>query len=116
MTTTTAHAHVATGQLVFTYKDPDPPYWPLGVLTGYERDDGWQLEHVIVFPQAPFGTLLPMLRAGLAEAWHRRYAYVLLTIPHALPTASGLKACAKRVGGLEYAVTPEWSHWVIYAP
>jgi hypothetical protein len=110
------HTHVATDQLVFTYQDPAPPHWPWGVLTGHRRDEGWQLQHVIVFPQAPPGTLLPMLKAGLAYAWEQRWAYVLLTIPHALPTAEGLKVCAKRVGGIEYHVTDEWSHWVIYAP
>lgn len=103
-------AHVVTNRLVLTWEDP----WPLGVLTGYEHEGGFALEHVVAFPGAPPSTLARMLRAGLTEAWRRGYQHVTLHIPHAYPLAAGLLTLAKRFGFDEYRRDEGASYFVAY--
>lgn len=106
-------SHVQTGQVVFTYV-PGP--WPAGVLTGHaDAEGGFRLAHVIAFDRTP-GSALALVRAGLSAAWAQEFRYVLFRIPHAHPQARGLKALARRVGAIEYAVHPEEAFYVVYAP
>ena len=106
-------SHVQTDRIVFTWV---PVAWPAGVLTGVADElGGFRLEHVVAFDRTP-GSALALVRAGLAEAWLRRFEYVLFRIPHAHPHARGLKALARRVGGHEYHVSDVESFFVVYAP
>lgn len=110
--TTATLSHVRTDQLVFTWV---PETWPAGVLTGTRDGDAFQLQHVIAFDRAPTSALR-LVRAGLAAAWAERFQMVIFRIPHTHPQARGLKALARRVGAMEYAVHPTESFFVVYAP
>lgn len=91
--------HIVTERCVFTYQ---PDGWPVGMYTGFVNEAvGFVLEHVVVFPSAPRGTLLRMLRAALDEA--RDYSYVTFHIPGRFPLRDGLVAVGRRLGFVEYA-------------
>lgn len=88
--------HHAERREVFTYQ---PGGWPLGVLTGYADGlGGFVLEHVIVFPYAPWTTLMRMMRDGMEEAWSRGYTCVRFRLPQTFPLAPQLEKVGRRVG------------------
>lgn len=89
---------IKTGRVVYTLEDP----WPVGVLTGYERDGGFYLEHVLSFKP---GYLMKLLKRGLAYAWKQGYAYVVFHVPADFPLYPGLLAVGKRLGFREYEPT-----------
>lgn len=73
--------------------------WPVGILTGCERDwNTFYLEHVVVFPDSPRGTLVKMLRAGVEEAWAKRFACIVFCLPDGFPLKRGLEVAGKRLG------------------
>lgn len=100
-------AYVAEGRLVYTYQ---PDGWPHGVLTGYVNEaGGFVLEHVVAFRPR---TVLPLVRAGLAYAWERGWAFVIFHVPGRHPQRSGLCAVGRRLGFVEYAP----SYWLARNP
>ena len=103
--------HVVENRLVLTYGSP----WPHGVLTGYVDGTTFRVEHVIVLPGSPAGTLVRMLRAGLDEAWRRGYASVALHLPHAFPLTPALTQLARRLGFDWYTRDGFATYWVRYA-
>ena len=105
--------HVATDRQVWTY---EPDGWPLGVLTGYARDDGVVLEHMIVFPGAPPSTLVSMLAEGAETAWAHGYAFVIFGLPHAMPRRDQLVSLARSVGADVYAQDEQAAHFVLRRP
>ena len=111
MTTIASPIHLRTEQLVFTY---EAGAWPGGVFTGY-RDDtgGFRLEHLVTFAGT---SILDFVRAGGRAVWEQGFAYAVFRIPHAHPHARGLKALARRVGAIEYAIHETQSFFVVYRP
>lgn len=105
-------SHTRTNQVVFTWVPED---WPKGILTGYtDADGGVVLQHVVSFDRTPTSAL-QLVRAGLAEAfWECGWKYVIFRVPHAHPHAKGLKALARRVGSIEYAIQEGESFFVCY--
>lgn len=98
-------AHVVTNRIVYTLVDP----WPVGVLTGYEKDGGFCLEHVLSFKPR---YLLKLLRGGIAYAWDKGYAHIVFHVPPDLPLYPGLTAIGQRLGFVEYA--PDY--WLLRRP
>ena len=93
--------HIVEGRIVYTYQ---PSGWPEGVLTGFfNTEGGCVLEYVIAWRG---GALMPMMHAGIAEAWDRGARYILFQIPPDHPQARGLQALAKRMRFEEYS--PGW--------
>lgn len=77
--------------------------WPVGVLTGCEREGNtYYLEHVIVLPRAPRGTLMRMLKAGIEEAWTLRFGSIVYCIPDDFPPRRGLERVGQRLGFQAY--------------
>ena len=112
MLTTTVH--VATDQMVLTYA---PHGWPAGVLTGQaDGQGGFQLAHVIAFPNSPPWTLSRLLHVGLEEAWRREYDYVTFWLPKDFPIRVSLEAFGNRLGFRRYAETTTADYYVRYRP
>jgi len=88
-----SRVHLASDRVVFTYEVEGRD---LGILTGYEQDGGFFLEHVVAFPGAPLSTLPRMFRAGISEAWARGFKYIALYIEHEHPFAEKLEELAER--------------------
>ena len=93
-------SHLVTNRVVWTYQ---PDGWPRGLITGAENEKGFFIEHVVVFPGAPRGTLAAMVRAGLAEAWTRGYRSLGFYLPDAFPLRLRLDHLAQRLGFEPYA-------------
>lgn len=104
--------HFAENRQVITYQENG---WPVGVLTGYGLTGGdtWHIEHVIVFPHAPRGTLLRMARAGIAEAWAQYYSKIIFGVPMNHPNAYPLTQLAWRLGFRPYTAN-EYAWWVLH--
>jgi hypothetical protein len=105
----TPRSHVAFNRVVFTY---EPEGLPLGMVTGFVRDECFYVEHVVVFPYAPASTLLRMTAAGLARLWASdlalRSVAVHWTKNH--PNAAGLEVLAERFGFTRYNEDAECVH------
>ena len=96
---------------VFTYLVND---LPAGVITGVpDLLGGLVIEHVIAFKQRAF---LPMLRAGIQEAFLLGYHYLLVGIPRTFLPAAKLVKAAERVGFEEYVHDPTTHYLVRYLP
>jgi hypothetical protein len=104
---------VAENRIVFTYEVEDRD---IGILTGYENDSGFFLEHVIAFPGNGPAALPALLAAGLDEAGKRGYRYIALFIEHGHPLREKLESLAKRFGFCLYADLVDRAHYVLYAP
>jgi len=70
----------------------------LGVMTGVQRERVIYLQHVMVWPHAPAGTLLRMLDRIERLAWDRQPESVVLDVEHDHPFAAALKVLARRRG------------------
>lgn len=92
---------LATERLVWTYGSP----WPLGVVTGYEDNGAFVVEHVIAFRP---GRLIPMLRAAQGIARARGYDHVRFRVPRAFPLSRQLRIIAGRLGCRVYYEDAEW--------
>lgn len=66
-----------TQRLIWTYA---PEGRNLGVVTGYEHDGLFVVEHLIALPGT--GCLLRLIPAGLEEAWVRGYRGVVFCLPN----------------------------------
>lgn len=64
----------------------------VGLLVAYTWGEGLFLEHVVVFPYAPVGTLPALLNAGLEDARTREAKYVGIYQP-----AAGMDARLRNV-------------------
>jgi hypothetical protein len=98
--------HIVNHRVVLTY-EPEPDGWPTGVITGYEHEDGFRIEHVISFVPS-VKNLLGLVRAGLAEAKKRGYAYLQAAMPLDFPLTHDLWTFAERYGFEVSAVTNGW--------
>ena len=108
----TTTVHVATDQTVLTYA---PHGWPAGVLTGKaDSQGGFQLAHVIAFPNSPSWTLSRLLHVGLEEAWRREYDYVTFCLPHEFPLREVLDMLGTRLGFRVYETTDDAAFYVLY--
>ncbi len=96
-------------RLVFTYQ---PDGLPRGLITAVEDTDGLVLEHVVVFPGAPAGTLLRLVRIGLKHCAEFGFRSVRFGMPDAFPLASGLGRLATRLGFEVYLREDGWTWWV----
>lgn len=87
----------------------------LGVMTGTVDGEahptGLVLQHVMVWPGVPAGTLLRMLMQAEQAAWLRA-EYIILDVEHTHPHATLLHALAERRGFREYAKS-EKTTWYI---
>lgn len=101
---------VAEHRIVFTYA---PLGQSRGIVTGYELDGMFVVEHVIVFSGMPKETLLHMARAALAEAT-ARFATIVCCVPERYPLSRGLHALAERLGFTEYARVDELIWYVVW--
>lgn len=106
--------HLATGRIVWTYL-PDG-FSPAGLITGYEEGTGFLVEHVVVWPNTPLGTLRRMLQSGMQEAWTRELDHLIVMIPRVYSKADALILLARRMGFTEYAGTEEAAWFVRYRP
>jgi hypothetical protein len=107
-TLTVDRSRVVGNRLVYTYW-PEGAAWYTGLLTGHGDDDGgFVLEHVVAFTP---GTLLPLLRAGIAEAQALGYRRIRFGIPDAFPTARALGRAARAVGCAPYARAEGWTYY-----
>ena len=113
MTTFAVVSHIVTNRVVWTYQADN---WPLGVITGYENEHGFFIEHVIVFPHVPRGTLLRMLRAGMAEAWDRGYCAIRFCLPEEFPLTFQLTSLARRLGFEPYIETMGMTFYIRWRP
>lgn len=105
----TGRSKAVGGQVVFTYW-PEGAEWYQGLLTGHGDDDGgFVLKHVVAFTP---GVLLPLLRAGIAEARSLGYTRIRLGIPDAFPSAGPLSRAARAVGCSIYRQADGWTWWV----
>jgi len=104
-----AISNIATDRVVFTYEVDGHD---LGILTGYEQDGGFFLEHVVAFPGATLSTLVRMLKAGLARAWTHGYRYVSLFVESAHPHAGPLEQLARRLGFTCYTDDGDRAYYV----
>jgi hypothetical protein len=109
MTTATLDRSRAVGeQIVYTFW-PEGADWYVGVLTGHGDAEGdFVLKHVIALRP---GVLLPLLRAGIAEAAALGFRQIKFGLPDAFPSARALGRAARAVGCEVYAQHDGWTWW-----
>ena len=108
-----ATTFVRENQTVLTYECPLGV--PIGVLTGKaDGQGGFQLAHVIAFPNSPPWTLSRLLHVGLEEAWRRQYDYVTFCLPHEFPLREALDMLGTRLGFRVYETNDDASWYVLY--
>jgi hypothetical protein len=108
MSTATDRSRAVGNQVVYTYW-PEGAAWYEGLLTGHgDEEGGFVLKHVVAFKP---GTLLPLLRAGIAEAKALGYRRIRLGIPDDFPPAQALGRAAERVGCVPYAHEDGWTYY-----
>ncbi len=89
-------------QIVLTYCGEDG--MPQGLITGQQtRENAFYVRHVVVFGDAPAGTLSRMLHAGIAEAWELHYAAIVFGVPRGWHRSVRLERLGRRLGFTQYA-------------
>ena len=102
---------VAENRLVFTYEVDGRD---VGILTGYEFDTGFFLEHVVAFPgHGPYG-LSHLVDRGIATAWERGYLYISLFIEHQHPRYRELSMLARRHGFHRFGSQNDRDYFVLH--
>jgi hypothetical protein len=89
-----------------------PEGWVAGFIIGHFDDLGFYIEHLVVGRDAPRGTLLRLIRAGLAVARERRVQYLQLHVAESAPQSSALRALATRFGFIPHVRDEDGEYYV----
>jgi hypothetical protein len=91
---------------VFTYYET--PLIVTGLIIGDLRDDEVEIERVLLYPGAPKGALLRMIKAGLAFLKTEQIKRALFVLPR---SDNRMEALAKRVGFTCYFTDENYAHY-----